>query len=177
MPRLALTGLLALLALSACRMSLEDEGGDDNTDDDMTGGRLCTVVMDSPSCTAAEGMQTVTLSWIEQNIFTPNCGTGSCHGVPTAGGSPGGRVVLSTASHDKLVNVDATLATGRKLIVPNDVAKSYLMVIMKHTKLSEADPPAPEPTGGRYMPLGTGPVCCQKLDAMARWIMAGALNN
>jgi hypothetical protein len=177
MHRFALVGLLALLAMSACRMSLEDDDGGDDGGDDMPPGRLCPVITDVASCVAAEGMQQVSLSWIEQNIFTPNCGTGSCHGVPAGGGVPIGRVVLTTASHDKLVGVDTTFATGRKLVVAGDVPKSYLMVIMKHTRLEEADPPAPEPVGGRYMPLGTGPICCQKLDAIARWITAGALNN
>ena len=174
MPRFALVGLLALLAMSACRLSLEDDDGGDNGDD-MPPDRLCMPVATNPQCVEAEGLQQVPLSWIEQNIFTPNCGTGSCHGVPAGGGPPLGRLVLTTASHDKLVGADATLAIGRKLVVANDVPKSYLMVIMKHTKLDEADPPAPAPTGDRYMPLGSPPVCCQKLDALARWITAGAL--
>jgi hypothetical protein len=162
--------LVALLATSACRLSLEDEGSSD--------GRQCMIVTTSPACVEAENMPAVssTLGWIEPNIFTPNCGGNSCHGMPAGGGSPTGRIVLTTASHDKLVNVDATFATGRKLIVPGDVPKSYLMVIMRHLSLDEADPsPAPAPSGDRYMPLGSPAICCQKLDAMARWIEAGAL--
>ncbi|HWO24584.1 MAG TPA: hypothetical protein VNO30_37835 [Kofleriaceae bacterium] len=173
MPRLALVGLLALLAMSACRLSLEDEddGGDDMP---MPGGRLCVEVPTNAACAEAKTLSTVPLSWIEQNVFTPNCGGGSCHGTPTGGGAPLGRIVLTSMSRDKLVNVDATFATSRKLIVPSDVPKSYLMVIMKHTKLEDADPPAPEPSGGRYMPLGSPAVCCEKLDAIASWITAGA---
>ena len=162
--------LVALLVTSACRHSLEDEPA----------ARQCMVVTTSPACVEAESMPEVssTLGWIEQNIFTPNCGGNSCHGMPAGGGMPTGRVVLTAASHDKLVDVDATFATGRKLVVPGDVAKSYLMVIMRHVPLDEADPaPAPAPSGDRYMPLGSPAICCQKLDAMARWIEAGALDN
>jgi hypothetical protein len=171
MRRFALVGLLALLAMSACRMSLEDE---DDGGDDMPGGRLCVPVTTNAACVEAETLDPVPLSWIEQNVFTPNCGGASCHGVPPGGGAPVGRIVLTSMSHDKLVGVDATFATSRKLVVAGDVAKSYLMVIMKHTKLEDADPPATEPSGGRYMPLGSPPVCCQKLDAIAKWIAAGA---
>jgi len=162
--------LVALLATSACRHSLEDEPA----------GRQCMVIMDSPACVEAAAMPEVssTLGWIEQNVFTPNCGSTSCHTAPVGGGMPTGRLALTTASHAQLVNADATFATGRKLVVPGDVAQSYLLVILRHLSLDEADPsPAPAPSGDRYMPPGTQPICCQKLDAIARWIEAGALDN
>jgi hypothetical protein len=168
--------IVALLVTSACRLSLEDDEPPATTD----GGRLCMPVTTNQACLDADSMPMVSgkLNWIEQNIFTPNCGGGSCHGVPVGGGAPLGRIVLTTASHDKLVNVDATFAVSRKLIVPGDVPQSYLMVILKHLALDQASPgPAPAPSGGRYMPLGSPTICCQKLDAMARWITDGAMNN
>jgi hypothetical protein len=174
MLRLALVA--ALFATSACRMSLDDDdGGGDG------GARLCEVVTTNQQCVDAAAMPAVSskLPWIEANVFSPNCGGTSCHGMPTAGGSPGGRIVLTTASHDKLVNADNMLAPGRKLVVPGSVPQSYLMVIMRHISLAEADPsPAPEPARGQYMPQGlTKPICCQKLDAIAAWINAGAPMN
>jgi len=163
--------LVALLATSACRTSLEDEP-------DAGAGRACTVVTMNAACVAAEGMPSVTLTWIEQNVFTPNCGGPSCHGTTTGGGPPVGRLTLTADSHPKLVNADASFATGRKLVVPGSVPQSYLMVIMRGITLAEAEPsPAPAPSGDRYMPLGSPPICCQKLDAIARWITAGALDN
>lgn len=181
--------LVALLAISACDGGsgggMPDGGGppdDGRTPDGMMpdGGpsRACMVIATNPACVAAETMPTIKLDWIEQNIFTPNCGGGSCHGTPPGGGPPGGRITLITGSHSKLVNVDSMLAVGRKLVVPNDVPKSYLMVMLRAISLTEADPaPAPAPSGNRYMPLGSPPICCQKLDAIGRWIAAGALNN
>jgi hypothetical protein len=166
--------IVALLVTSACRLSLEDDEPPVTTD----GGRLCMPVTTNQACLDADAMPAVsaTLPWIEQNIFTPNCGGGSCHGMPVGGGNPLGRILLTSASHDKLVDVDATFAVSRKLVVPGDVPKSYLMVILKHLTLEQADPsPAPAPSGGRYMPLGSPTICCQKLDAMARWITNGAM--
>jgi hypothetical protein len=171
MPRLA---LVALLAISACRISLDDDGGGGGPDG---GDRACTVVTTNPTCVAADTMPTVTLTWIQQNIFSTNCSSTSCHSPTTGGGNPAGGIILTTGSYNKLVNADTTVATNRKLVIPGDIHQSYLMVILQAIKLSEADPsPAPAPAGG-YMPLSSPPICCQKLDAIGRWIMAGAMDN
>ncbi|HSK00102.1 MAG TPA: hypothetical protein VK932_02630 [Kofleriaceae bacterium] len=162
--------LVALLATSACRISLEDDGVAPPPDG---GGKQCMPVPANPQCAMAEAMPDVSakLGWIEQNIFVANCGGTSCHGT----GSP--FPVLTTGSHAKLVDVDTTLAPGRKLVVPGDVGKSYLMVILRHLNLDQADPPAPAPARNAYMPAGLPPICCEKLDALERWILAGAMND
>lgn len=168
--------LVALVATSACRLSLDDGSGPPPGPDG--GGPACTVSTANPECLQAADMPAVsqTLSWIETNVFSKNCATTSCHGM-TGGGVPGGGVVLTTASHDKLVNVDAKLAAGRKLVVAGNPKQSYLLVLMRQLALGEAEPPAPAPRDNLYMPLSSPPVCCQKLDAIERWIMAGAMNN
>jgi hypothetical protein len=165
--------IVALLATSACRISLEDDGGDD-TVTPSDGGRLCKVIESSQTCKDAVSNQN--LAWIEQNIFTPNCGGNSCHGNTPL---PGGRIVLTTMSHDKLVGADAELAPGRKLVVAGNVRQSYLMVLLRHLSLGDADPsPAPAPPEDPgYMPQNSDPICCQKIDSIVRWIEGGALNN
>lgn len=177
MLRFALVALFATLATSACRDSLDD-GDDTDSGDDTPGVRECKFVPENATCKMAMDMpaETAKLSWIEQNIFAANCGSGACHGVPPGGGTPAGRVLLTQNSHAALVNADNTLAPGFKLIVPNNVTQSYLMVLMKHLTPEAAG--APPPARNAYMPLGnpTG-VCCEKLDALERWIMAGAPNN
>jgi hypothetical protein len=170
--------LVALLATSACRLSLDDENP--GTMVDGTGGRACNVVTTNATCVMADSMPAVsqTLTWIEANVFNPNCGTQSCHGTASGGGNPGGRIVLTSGSFAKLVNVDATFASGRKLVVPGSLTQSYLMVLMHGVSLTEAEPsPAPAPSGDRYMPLGSPAICCQKIDAIGRWITAGAMAN
>lgn len=178
MLRLSLAAMLAMLAISACDGGSGGETPDGGGTPDSGMARACMIVASNPACAAAETMPTVTLGWIEQNVFTPNCGGSSCHGTAAGGGPPGGRITLTTGSHSKLVDVDATLAAGRKLVVPSDVARSYLMVMLRAIPLADADPsPAPAPLEDRYMPLGSPAICCQKLDAIGRWITAGALNN
>jgi hypothetical protein len=53
------------------------------------------------------------------------------------------------------------------------------MVLLRHISLGEAEPsPAPAPPDPPgYMPQNSDPICCQKLDSIARWIEAGALDN
>ncbi|HWU90917.1 MAG TPA: hypothetical protein VN253_26810 [Kofleriaceae bacterium] len=162
--------LVALVVTSACRYSLEDDGGGAPPD----GGRLCKVIETSMTC--ADAVTHQNLAWIETNVFSPNCGGTSCHGqAPT----PGGRIVLTTASYGKLVGADSQLAPGRKLVIGGSINQSYLMVLLRHISLGEADPaPAPAPPSDPgYMPVNSDPICCQKLDAIARWIEGGAQNN
>jgi hypothetical protein len=62
--------------------------------------------------------------------------------------------------------------------VPNDVQASYLMLMLGDVPPAMANPPgAPPPTSIGYMPQAQPALCCQKLDAIERWIMAGAPNN
>ena len=56
--------------------------------------------------------------------------------------------------------------------VPGDPSSSYLEVMLGSVK-GKIDPSVgimPQNTGGELL-------CCQKLDAIQRWITAGALNN
>jgi hypothetical protein len=57
-----------------------------------------------------------------------------------------------------------------------DVKSSYLMLMLHDFDPTTATPPGREPGIG-YMPLGFGSLCCQKLDAVERWITAGAPAN
>jgi hypothetical protein len=154
--------VLASLLIS-CRITLDTEELKD-----------CEIDMTQATCTGAEGH--ADLTWIQQNVFTFNCGSTSCHG---ASASPGGgldmRDKATTYSH--LVGVTSSLEPSRKLVVTSDVNKSYLMVMVRGVSLDMADPPAQAPANG-YMPKGIPKgLCCQKLDALERWITAGAQNN
>ena len=155
--------------LAGCRISLEDA-------ESTSGGGRCMVSTASPPC-----MDAVThsdLTWIQQNVFTASCIFSGCH---NGANNPAGKVDLRAGmSHSHLVNFTSILDPTRKLVVPNNVNASYLMVMLGFVPLEMADPPAGAPPASvGFMPQSSGGqlLCCQKLDALERWINAGAPNN
>src|SRR5262245_29111901 len=80
------------------------------------------------------------LTWIQDNIFTKQCAFSGCHnGVAT----PAGMMALRAGmSHTPLVNVASMLDTTRKIVVPGDAAKSYMLVMIGEIQPPMADPPA-----------------------------------
>ena len=158
--------LLVIASLvAACRISLEPDEP-----------RACVVNTTSALC--VDAVNHSDLKWIEANIFAPNCnlgGGGACH----ASASDGGKLGLQPGmSHDHLVNVTSMIDKTRKLVVPNDVNASYLMLMLRDIPPAMASPPASPPPGSvGYMPQGSTTLCCQKLQALERWIMDGAPNN
>ena len=163
----------AVILASGCRTSL-----DDTPDANMVGGRVCKVSTTVVTCMQAATKQE--LSWIEPNIFKPHCAFSGCHNdaMTTAGRID---MLNSGKSHADLVGQDSMIATGRKLVVAGQPKQSYLLLMMQQFKPSEMEPtPAsPPPSDIGFMPQGTDnvPLCCQKLDAVERWITAGAMNN
>jgi hypothetical protein len=116
------------------------------------------------------------LAWIEPNVFVPSCGNfTSCH---NGGASAAGRIDLKNAgmSHGALVGRDSAVALGRKLVVAGQPKQSYLLVMMQQFPPEEMlpTPVAMPPTDIGFMPQNSPPLCCQKLDAVERWIAAGA---
>jgi hypothetical protein len=170
--RRAAAAALVLVTISGCRIALED-----------------TVEFSSRSCavsTAAACTDAVThsdLKWIEDNIFN-KCTFSGCH---NGAATDAGRMDLSPGkSHAALVNVDSEIASGdmlmgkAKLVTPMEPSRSYLLVMMRQLSPEQHDPPLiPPPASIGYMPQNAGGVvtCCQKLDALTRWIEEGAQNN
>jgi hypothetical protein len=66
------------------------------------------------------------------------------------------------------------------LVVPGNPAQSFLTVMIGQIRPEEADPPftaIPNDSSGNFvgtMPQNAGVLCCQKLDAIERWIGSGA---
>lgn len=158
----------SLLSGAGCRISL-----DDNTSNVV--GRDCED--DQKSTVCKEAVNHSDLPWLENNVFNLSCGFSKCHdGNP---GSVEGRLDLRPGkSFAKLVNQSATADPHRMLVVPGNVEASYLMLMLHDFDPADASPPgvAPDKSVG-YMPMGNKPLCCQKLDAIERWIMAGAPSN
>ena len=168
--RWVVSALVGTLALTACRESLETE-----PDADTSSGRVCKPGT-SAECMMAETQSS--LAWIEANVFAKSCAFSGCHnGAQTAAG----RLDLKTAgaSHADLVGVDSAIESGKKLVVAGQPKQSYLLMMMQQFPPAEMEPtpasPPPEDVG--YMPQNAPAVCCQKIDAVERWIMEGAQNN
>lgn len=160
--------VVALTLFAGCRISLEDEGDDD-------GARHCDAQNMSSMCQEANNHSD--FKWLETNVFNINCAIAAgCHNGDTSNAA--GRTDLRTGmSYAHLVNYNSTLEPGRKLVVPGSIEQSYLMVMLGAIPASMASPPANPPSVG-LMPQGVPQgLCCQKMDAVERWIMAGAPNN
>jgi len=113
-----------------------------------------------------EAAQHSDLTWIQQKVFTPSCATSMCH----AGADPEVGLNLEAGrTFNNLVNKNASTVTGWKRVIPGSLATSYLVVAFGRT----AGPP---PRDG-FMPLGADALCTEKLEAVERWILAGALND
>ncbi len=104
------------------------------------------------------------LAWIQANVFTPSCAVGGCHHASAAGA---GQLSLDDGvSHLQLVNAASTSATSWMRVVPSDASKSYLLVALGAQS-------GPRPADG-LMPLGSRSLCSEEVDAIRRWIEAGA---
>jgi len=109
------------------------------------------------------GPSVATLTQVQTQIFTPKCATAGCH----AGAQPAQGLSLEAPSYAKIVNVDSTLATTKKLVVPSSAATSFL-----YEKVHSSTP-----ASGVQMP-NTGVLLSDTEQAMiAEWIDSGAPNN
>lgn len=101
--------------------------------------------------------------WIQEKIFTPSCV--NCH---DSGSSPSAGLDLTDGhAYTDLVNVKSTIYTSWTLVTPRDSPNSMLMVRLG----GETGPSV------SIMPKGQPALCQEKVDAVRRWIVAGALNN
>jgi len=166
--------LAGFIALSACRISLEDGSAITPVDSSVDAPL-------SPSC--MEALTHSDLAFIETKIFAPSCTFMGCHnGAATAAGRIDLRQTVNMVTTPGrtapfLVNFDSALDPSRKLVVPGQPNQSFLLMMMQHIAPADMSPPAaaPDPQIG-YMPQNVGgkPLCVEKRDAIQRWIMAGA---
>jgi hypothetical protein len=148
--------------LVGCRISLEN-----NDTPDSGAGRQCTISTSQPCMDAVTHSD---LAWIESKIFVASCDFSGCHSSAT----DLGKLDLGVGkSHNALVNASSLLDPTRKLVVPNDLNASFLLLMLRDVAPEMASPPGTAPANG-FMPKGSATLCCQKLDAVERWIMAGA---
>lgn len=146
-------GTLLVVALAGC-------SGDDGNGD---GG------VDAISASCLEATMHSDLAWLQEKVFTPGCSAFvSCHkGLALEAGGLSlepGEVIPQT------VNVDSDLFPQFKRIAPGDPANSYMMIIM-------GEFPGPIDPDVGTMPYNNPKLCQEKLDAVERWIAAGATDG
>jgi len=149
----ALVALCSLAMVPACGGGGDDHGG---------GG---------PDAVSASCMEATTyqdLPTIEDKIFRVGCSSfNSCH--MGAANMAEGLNLEAGMAHGNLVNVDAAGFPQYKRVVPGDPQNSYLLIALGRY-------PGPLGESGR-MPVNNPPLCNEKLDAIERWITAGAPAN
>jgi hypothetical protein len=120
----------------------------------------------SPAC--AEATQHSDFTWIKANIFQKSCANfTSCHGADATIHQENLHLTADLA-FAQLVNVASGQVPGKMRVQPNSCADSYL-----YNKLSNMD----IKSGTSYMPASSPKLCQEKIDAVCRWIEAGAQDN
>jgi hypothetical protein len=120
----------------------------------------------SPLC--LEAVAHSDYAWLEREVFARSCaGSRSCHRGSAS--EADGLVLEAGQAYDALVDVAARGQPSFRLVVPGDPEASYLMIAIGAV-------PGPLPKDGR-MPLRSPALCQEKIDALRRWIAAGAARN
>jgi hypothetical protein len=146
------TALRSFAAVAAAALAACGGGEDDEPD-----------AGPSPDCLEAKNHSD--LAFIQDKIFTPSCTFTSCHrGAATMAG---GLTLEAGLARDQLVGKPSDLDPSKQLVKPGDPANSYLLII------SGKYPGIINPDVGT-MPSRNPLLCTEKLDAMDRWIAAGA---
>lgn len=104
-------------------------------------------------------------AFIQEKVFDVSCAVSGCHSVEK---KAGGLDLSAGNAHASLVNVPSHHFDGWTRVVPSSSAQSMLMVQV-------GGEPGPQLEG--FMPWGDPKLCDPLIDAMRRWINAGALNN
>jgi hypothetical protein len=161
--------LLAALLASGCKINLEHEEVDANVS-----GRTCKV---STAAVCKEADNHSEFAWIKSNIFATNCFGSSCHSGATASG----KLDLTDDPYTALMGATGTgtqsnLDPAHQRVVAGSPEASYLFFIIHGLEMNTGNFAEP-PSNVGYMPMSNSTLCCQKIDALKRWITAGAMNN
>jgi hypothetical protein len=168
--------LLSALLITGCRIDLDHA---EEPMDAPVGGRTCSVGTSS-TCMQAETHSD--FAFIKGQIFPISCSaSSSCHMSATASGkldlSPANAyasVMGATGMGGVMSNVDKS----RVLVVPGDPKASYFFFMVHGVAAQDGNPAFTNPPSNiGLMPQNNKPLCCQKIDAIERWITAGAMNN
>lgn len=180
------TSLAIAIVGVACKYDLDHAPADGPMGDggDPRGCRVSQATV----CQVAEAEQKADFAWLQQNMFSTNCSGDDCHGAPVGGNPPAGRLSFAAGfAYKSLLGKEQTdvmpaplvksdFDAQHNLVEPLMPAKSYLLFMLRNYKPTDDTPAFAEPPSDvGYMPQSNSTLCCQKLDAVQRWIAAGAL--
>ena len=168
--------LLSALLITGCRYSLDDA---ESPMDAPASGRTCSVGTSS-TCMAADTHSD--FAFIKGQIFPISCSaSASCHMSATSSGKldlSAANAYTSIMGANGMGGVMANVDKSRVLVVPGDPKASYFFFMVHGVAAEDGNPPFTNPPANiGFMPQNNKPLCCQKLDAIERWITAGAMNN
>jgi hypothetical protein len=124
---------------------------------------------DAISATCMEATTHSDYEWLQEKVFTPSCSAfNSCH--KGAALEAGGMSLEPAQTIPQNVGVDSELFPQFKRIAPGDPANSYMMII-----LGGANGPLDAEVG--TMPYNNPRLCNEKIQAVGRWIEAGAMES
>ncbi len=104
-----------------------------------------------------------TFTFIQENVFTPNCTFSGCH----SGGSPAaGQNLTEGEAFDNIVGVPSTQVPELLRVDPGNPDDSYLVRKVEGTA-----------SVGERMPLGMAPLSAETIQTLREWISEGAQNN
>ncbi len=117
----------------------------------------------APDC--EEAKQHSDLAWIQDQIFDRSCTFSVCHDMTQPAASL--RLTAGQARGELVGQAPDEPGAGGVLVAPGAPDQSYLMVAIGGV-------PGETPPSDGTMPLGLSLLCEEKLDAIRRWIEAGA---
>jgi hypothetical protein len=163
------------LLVAACG---DDDGGDDTGTPDAS---LIDAGPPDASVACMEATQHQDFTWIQTNVFNRSCVASSCH---DSMGAPAAQLILEAgAAHAQIVGVDSVELPSMKRIAAGEACENSFLyqkitngpaVAQGNCDQTATDKMCdPMPTvGGTFQPL-----CQEKIDAICRWIAAGAPND
>ncbi|MGE0545566.1 MAG: hypothetical protein AB7O24_06485 [Kofleriaceae bacterium] len=161
-------GVALIVALSGCRITLDEA---------IDAGNATVDAPTPAACLAANGRSD--FAFVRDKILVKQCTYSGCHnGSADEAGQLDLRMENAYAS---LMNRLSLIDENHLLVVPGMPTQSYLLLMLKHIQPADMEPDAipPDETDPGYMPKASvfKPLCIEKLNAIERWIAAGALND
>ncbi len=155
----------ALCLLASCQIDL-----------DSAPATTCSINTTSSACVEAASASDFT--FIKAKIFDVNCFGSACHEATGTSKLHFSKDVPQATAYANLMSYTSIVDPKYQVIVPGDPAASYMELMIQKIPPAKMSPPAsPPPSNIGYMPQASPTLCCQKLDAIDRWIAAGAMND